>query len=143
MNSIKYWIGVASKEHVMRGVEGSFMQVCHGKKAPLMRMKKGDRIIYYSSKISMNGDEKCQCFTAIGEAADDNVYQVEMFPGFIPYRRNVRFYKCSEVSIIPLIGQLEFITSKKQWGYPFRYGFLEINQNDYDIIVSKMQPLDE
>ena len=91
----------------------------------------------------MDGDEKCQCFTAIGEAADDNVYQVEMFPGFIPYRRNVRFYNCNEVSIIPLIGQLEFIANKKQWGYPFRYGFLEITQNDYDIIVSKMQPLDE
>lgn len=143
MNSVRYWVGVASKEHVMRGVEGSFMQVCHGKKAPLMRMKKGDKVIYYSSKISMNGDEKCQCFTAVGEATDDEVYQVEMFPGFVPYRRNVRFYKCNEVSIIPLIGQLEFIPNKKQWGYPFRYGFLEINQNDYDIIVSKMQLLDE
>ena len=37
----RFWIGVVSKEHVPRGVEGGFCQVCHGKKAPLNRMKKG------------------------------------------------------------------------------------------------------
>ena len=37
----RFWIGVVSKEHVLRGVEGGFCQVCHGKKAPLNRMKKG------------------------------------------------------------------------------------------------------
>ena len=36
----KFWIGVVSKEHVLRGVEGGFCQVCHGKKRPLNRMKK-------------------------------------------------------------------------------------------------------
>jgi hypothetical protein len=30
-----YWIGVASKEHVMRAVQGGFAQVCHGKEGPL------------------------------------------------------------------------------------------------------------
>jgi hypothetical protein len=29
---LKYWIGVASKEHVLRGVDEGFAQVCHGKK---------------------------------------------------------------------------------------------------------------
>ena len=37
----RFWVGVVSKEHVLRGVEGGFCQVCHGKKAPLNRMKGG------------------------------------------------------------------------------------------------------
>ena len=35
MNSTKYWIATISKEHTLRGVAGGFMQVCHGKQAPL------------------------------------------------------------------------------------------------------------
>ena len=31
---MRYWLGVVSKEHVLRGVQGSFAQVCHGKKGP-------------------------------------------------------------------------------------------------------------
>ena len=31
----KYWIAVASAEHVRRGNQGGFMQVNHGKAAPL------------------------------------------------------------------------------------------------------------
>lgn len=36
----RYWVGVVSKNHVLRGVEGNFCQVCHGKGGPLNRMKK-------------------------------------------------------------------------------------------------------
>lgn len=45
---MRYWIGVASKEHVMRGVQGRFAQVCHGKAGPLKQMRPNDWLIYYS-----------------------------------------------------------------------------------------------
>ncbi len=48
----KFWIGVVSKEHVLRGVEGGFCQVCHGKKRPLNRMKKGDYLYTTVPSIS-------------------------------------------------------------------------------------------
>ena len=41
----RYWVGVVSKNHVLRGVEGNFCQVCHGKGGPLNRMKKGDYLL--------------------------------------------------------------------------------------------------
>lgn len=44
----KYWIGVASREHVKQGEKEGIAQVCHGKGAPLKRMKPRDWIIYYS-----------------------------------------------------------------------------------------------
>lgn len=33
----KAWIAVVSRAHVMRGVEGGFAQLCHGKRSPLAR----------------------------------------------------------------------------------------------------------
>ena len=89
----KFWIGVVSKEHVLRGVEGGFCQVCHGKKGPLNRMKKGDYLLYYSPKYQLNSQEKLQAFTAVGKIIDDTAYQVEMFEGFFPFRRDVSYYQ--------------------------------------------------
>jgi hypothetical protein len=37
------WIAVISHAHVERGKGGGFTQVCHGKRAPLERMKPGSR----------------------------------------------------------------------------------------------------
>ncbi|MGG1220830.1 EVE domain-containing protein, partial [Priestia endophytica] len=31
--NIRYWVGVASRDHVMKGVQGGFAQLCHGKEA--------------------------------------------------------------------------------------------------------------
>lgn len=135
----RFWIAVVSKEHVLSGVEGNYMQACHGKKAPLARMKKGDGFLFYSSKISMKDDEKCQSFTAIGEVKDDIVYQFQMSESFIPFRRNINFFKSKDVPILPLIEDLEFIKDKKYWGYNFRYGFLEIGEKDFNFIQSKMR----
>ena len=42
------WIGVASAEHVARGVDLGIAQIGHGKHAGLARMKRGDTLIYYS-----------------------------------------------------------------------------------------------
>jgi predicted RNA-binding protein len=138
MTTAKYWIAAVSQEHTMRGVASNFMQLCHGKQAPLKRMKKGDYLVVYSSKITMEGNEKCQAFTAIGKVKDDEVYQFQMTENFKPFRRNIAFLPCQESPIIPLINDLEFISNKKSWGYPFRFGFLEINKKDFDLISSKM-----
>lgn len=140
MNDQRYFIGAVSKEHTLKGEAGGFMQVCHGKQAPLKRMKKGDWIIIYSSKISMQGEEKCQAFTAIGQAADERVYSVEMSPDFVPFRRNISFYPSEETPIQPLIPHLDFISDKKHWGYPFRFGFFEIGEKDFFLIASHMLP---
>ncbi len=44
----RYWLGVASRDHVLIGVNGGFAQVCHGRRGPLSRMQPGDGLIYYS-----------------------------------------------------------------------------------------------
>lgn len=134
----RYWIGIASKEHVKMGVAGGFSQLCHGKAQPLRRMAMGDGLIYYSAKEKFGEDALCQQFTAIGEVVGNEVYPFEMFPGFVPYRRDIHFFDARDVPIRPLIAQLSFITDKTRWGYVFRYGHLQIPQADFELIAAQM-----
>ena len=134
----KYWINVISKEHVLLGVKEGITQSGHGKEAPLKKMRKGDWIIFYSPKQSLEGNEKLQAFTAIGQLPDDAIYQFEMSPTFKPFRRKVNFKKAKEVSILSLIEKLDFIKDKKHWGFMFRFGLFEISEKDFNIISNKM-----
>ncbi len=134
----KYWIIIASKDHVITGRTAGFAQACHGKAAPLKRMRKDDYIIYYSGKQTLGRPEPCQEFTAIGRVMDDEVYPFRMSENFCPSRRNIEFLPGKDVSILPLIGALNFIPNKKNWGYPFRFGFFEIEAHDFNLISSQM-----
>jgi predicted RNA-binding protein len=134
----RYWIGVASREHVKTGVAGGFSQLCHGKAQPLKRMAVGDGLIYYSAKEKFGENRLCQQFTAIGEVIGSEVYQFEMFPGFVPYRQDIRFFEAGDVAIRPLIERLSFIKDKMHWGYAFRYGHLEIPRADFELIAAEM-----
>ena len=138
MRPKKYWVLVASRDHVLRGVEGGFAQADHGKAAALKRMQAGDGLIYYSSREIYGQETKCQRFTAIGEIADDLVYQGEMGGGFVPFRRNVNYQPCREVSILPLIRALDFIKDITHWGAPFRFGVVEIGETDFRLIAEQM-----
>jgi len=140
MNTIqaKYWIIVASKDHVRNGKAEGIAQACHGKASPLKRMRKDDFILYYSGKQTLGKPQLCQEFTAIGKVTDDEIYQFQVSEDFCPSRRNIEFLPSEDVSILPLIDQLDFIQNKKSWGYPFRFGFFEIQQQDFNLISNKM-----
>jgi hypothetical protein len=101
-------------------------------------MTKGDFVIYYSGEQTMGKPDKCQEFTAIGKIADDEIFEEQVPENFRPFRRRVEFLKSEDTSILPLIDDLEFIPNKKSWGYPFRFGFFEITQHDFDLISSHM-----
>ena len=135
---MKFWIIVASKDHLQRGLAGGFIQANHGKAAPLKRMQAGDWVIFYSPKLEYDKPEKLQCFTAIGKVADENIYQADMGGGFIPFRRNVTFLSAQDLSILPMINELTFIEDKTHWGAPFRFGTLQIPEQDFRLLASKM-----
>ncbi len=134
----RYWIAVASHEHVEAGVDMGIAQFCHGKLGPAKRVKRGDWIIYYSPKKKFNQSEPCQMFTAIGMVSNDHPYQVEMFPGFKPFRRDVRYLKCKPAPVRPLLAGLNFIKDRKHWGSVFRYGFFAIDKDAFEFIATEM-----
>ena len=135
--TMKYWIAVASKEHVMNGLREGICQVCHGKEGPLKRMAEGDYLLYYSPTHTFRGKDPCQAFTALGRVRGGEPYPFQMSPTFIPYRRDIDYQPAIEVPIRPLIPHLSFIPNKAQWGYPFRWGCFSIPESDFKLIQAQ------
>jgi len=135
---IGYWVGVASADHVRRGRGGGFMQLGHGKAAPLKRVKPGDRIVYYSPTVTLGGKDKLQAFTAIGTVKDREPYVFDMGKGFKPYRRDVAWAKAEETPIHPLLDTLDFTAGKPNWGYQLRFGLFAISAADFRLIAAAM-----
>lgn len=134
----QFWVGVVSREHVHRGVEGGFIQLNHGKKAPLQRMRAGDGLLMYSPRTSYPSGESLQHFTAIGVVVTGETYQVEMCEDFKPYRIDVSFFKAAEVPIRPLIERLSFIKNKTSWGATFRFGYIKVPAADFAVVAEAM-----
>ena len=79
-----------------------------------------------------------QAFTSIGFVKDERIYQADMGGGFQPYRRDVSYVDASEASILPLLDTLELTCGKRNWGYPFRMGLVEITARDFAMISAAM-----
>jgi hypothetical protein len=135
---MKYWIGVVSKQHVMRGVSLGIAQIGHGKRSGLARMHAGDGFVYYSPKESYEGNEPLQAFTAIGTVTDDEIWQADE-GSFKPWRRRISYTSSTEIPIRPLLDKLSFTQGKKSWGYAFRYGLIEVSEADFRLIAKAME----
>ena len=137
----KNWIAVASAEHARRGrdnPEGGFMQVGHGKLAPLKRVAAGDRVAYYSPAAALGGTDKLQSFVSIGVVHGDVPYEADLGNGFVPWRRDVRYAVAAETPILPLIDRFDFVEDPKRWGDRFRFGLFEVNEHDIRLIAGAM-----
>ncbi len=139
MSQQRFWIGTVSREHVERGKTGGFAQLCHGKQAPLQGMQGKDILIYYSPYHKYGEKTLYQCFTAVGVVQDKLAYQVTLSADFQPYRRDVKYLPTTDAPIRPLLPQLNFIRDKKQWGYVFRFGILQIDRASFIYIATAMQ----
>jgi len=136
---MKYWVNTVSRNHVQIGRQGAFVQAGHGKRAPLERLSKGDFVVFYSPRTSLQGGAPHQRFTAVAEVSDERMYQVEVAADFKPFRSDATYLDCEEADIRPLIPTLRFIKQKTSWGYVFRFGLFEIPQPDFDQIIQAMQ----
>jgi hypothetical protein len=140
-NRAKNWIAVASAEHARLGRGHrpvGFMQVGHGKGAPLKRLHAGDRVAYYAPAESFGGKDKLQSFVSIGVVQPGEPYQADMGGGFVPWRRDVAYVAANETPIVPLLDELEFVEDRRRWGYKFRFGLFEINDADMRLIARAM-----
>lgn len=139
------WIAVASADHARRGrdackdLQSGFMQVCHGKRAPLARVQPGDRVAYYAPTVTMGGKDKLQSFVSIGIVQPAEPYSFDMGGGFVPYRRDVKYAKAIETPIAPLLDDFEFVEDRQRWGYKFRFGLFKISDHDMLLIAKAMQ----
>jgi hypothetical protein len=138
MTETQFWIGVASREHVQRGVEVGIAQLNHGKRAPLARMHQGDWLIYYSPRTSYPSGASLQAYTAIGQITSEVPYQVTLPDGFQPFRHTVRYLPCRQVPIQEVLEDLTFLPDKQHWGARFRFGHLAVSRTDFQRIAQAM-----
>ena len=136
------WIAVACADHARRGCAQparGFMQVCHGKCAPLKRVMPGDLVTYYAPTLTMGGKDKCQCFVSMGIVQPGLPYAFDMGGGFVPFRRDVVYEPAQEAPIAPLLDRLAFVEDRSRWGYKFRFGLFKVNDHDMALIAQAMQ----
>lgn len=135
MTQPRYWIGVVSREHVLRGVAGGFAMLNHGSRPAIARLKPGDGIAFYSPKTALDGTP-LKAFTAIGQVLPGEPYAVEMTPSFTGYRRDIAFLPAREVPLADLHDRLAF--TQGNWGMLARRGHFEITKADFTAIRAAM-----
>ena len=138
----RHWVAVASAEHALRGRDHAprgFMQVCHGKCAPLKRLRAGDVVACYAPAQTMGGKDRLQSFVSIGVVQAGEPYAFDMGGGFVPYRRDVRYVSAQPAPIEPLLDALDFVDDRRRWGYQFRFGLFEVSAHDMQCIAHAMR----
>jgi len=134
----RFWVGIASREHVLAAVRGAFCQLNHGKEAPVRRLQMGDSIVFYSPRERMKRGKSLQTFTAAGRILDEAPYQVEQSKDFRPFRRKTEYFKSKDASIHPLLEELSFTKGRNNWGDALRMGVFEMKREDYMKIAIAM-----
>jgi hypothetical protein len=134
---VKYWIGVASADHVAAAVAGGFVQLGHGK-ARVRRLAPGDVLALYSPRTQMHVGRAVQSFTAIGRVCDREPYLFQQTASLAPIRRDVAYFDAQAARIEPLLDKLSFIRSREHWGMAFRRGLVEVSASDMEVIAEAM-----
>ncbi len=131
------WLGVASRDHVHRGVALGVAQIGHGAKGGLTRMRAGDGLVYYSPRAAFDGTTALRAFTAIGVVADDELWQADE-GAFRPWRRRVAYdTAATEVPLDQVRADLD-LTQGPNWGYSLRRGLVELSRSDFGCLAGAM-----
>lgn len=139
VGAVGHWVAVACAEHVKRGRSEGFMQVSHGKAAPLRRIRPGDRVAYYSPSTAFGGKDRLQAFTALGVVRAGEPYEHDLGGGFVPFRRDVDWFDAAQAPIEPLLDRLSFSAGRRNWGHGLRFGLLAIEPADTELIAVAMR----
>ncbi|BEM34568.1 EVE domain-containing protein [Serratia sp. Lou2A] len=135
---MKHWIAVISQAHARIAAESGFLQVCHGKAGPLRKTRSGDEVFIYCPRSEMGGGDVLKTVEFHCVFQNDDVYQVEQFPGFTPHRKDVVFNRHFQPVVLKEVAGLEF-TADSHWGMLARRGFFEIGPHDAALLRKAMQ----
>lgn len=131
------WLGVASAEHVRRGVRLGIAQIGHGKRAGLARMDAGDTLIYYSPVERLGDATPLRQFSAIGTVADEAIWQADE-GDFRPYRRRVAYEITARPVPLAELRERMHLTGQANWGYQLRRGLVPLDDHDIELIRTAM-----
>lgn len=141
MNDIqRAWLGVVSADHTQRAVQGGFIQLNHGKRYGVARLRQGDGFAIYSPTERYLEKQPLRAFTALGVVVDDAPYQAEPMSmgdrGTIqPWRRRIEFLPVRRAALHDLTLEL---TRSPNWGYQLRRGLVPLDPADFETLRALM-----
>jgi predicted RNA-binding protein len=144
----RYWILCMSEDNYEIARTQGLIGLAERHKTAMRRLAIGDMMTFYISKKKVDSlpndpANKVQQFREVarvtGDAFESNdliwhVREGEIFP----HRRQVEFLADGRVEARSLIPRLAFITNTAFWALPFRKGYVEITQKDFETIHKAM-----
>ncbi|MFF1816973.1 EVE domain-containing protein [Kribbella sp. NPDC058245] len=129
------WLGVVSADHTRRAVAGGFIQLNHGKRPGVARLRRGDGFVIYSPTDLYGDKTPLRAFTALGIVADTEPYQAAPMDmgshGTVqPWRRHITFAEVVPVALTEVKDALH-LTTQANWGYQLRRGLVPLTPQDF------------
>ncbi len=136
------WLGVVSAEHATYGAAHGWIQLNHGKRTNLGRLRRGDGFVFYSPVDMFGSTTPLRAITQLGVVVDDEPYQADEMMNmgqkgtFRPWRRNVDFVP--EPHRVPVRDLDLDLTRAKNWGYSLRFGLTPLTPADFGMLREVM-----
>ncbi|TCC64810.1 EVE domain-containing protein [Kribbella pittospori] len=142
MTPDRAWLGVVSADHTRRASEHGFIQLNHGKRYNLNRLRPGDGFVIYSPTEQYGEKVPLRAFTALGIVADSEPYQAEPMSmgthGVVrPWRQAVDFEVVERAALADVTAELT-LTRQPNWGYQLRRGLVPLAVEDFEVLRSVM-----
>ncbi|EJF81414.1 Uncharacterised protein [Candidatus Bartonella washoeensis] len=84
---MKHWAAVILRAYARLAAEFGFLQVCHGKAAPLRQTSKGDEVFIYCPRNEMGTGQNLQTIEFQCVFTGNHIYQVEQAPHFYHFEK--------------------------------------------------------
>lgn len=131
-----------SAEHALGAAAGGFIQLNHGKRYGVARLRAGDGFVIYSPTDRYGEKTPLRAFTALGVVADAEPYQADPMSmgahGIVrPWRRRVDFDVVQPAALADLSAELR-LTQQSNWGYQLRRGLVSLAPEDFVVLRSAM-----
>ncbi|WP_416985384.1 EVE domain-containing protein [Streptomyces sp. T028] len=138
------WLGVVSAEHARLASRYGWIQLNHGDRRNLARLRRGDGFVFYSPTERMGDKAKLRAFTALGIVDDDEPFLADEVVNMgargtlRPWRRAVDFAEVRAVDLHTLTHDL-VLTRERNWGYSLRFGLLPLPVEDFRLLRAAME----
>ncbi|GAA2722950.1 EVE domain-containing protein [Cellulomonas aerilata] len=117
MGTGRDWVIVASRDHARRGVAAGFVMANHGRRAPLARMSRGDRVLIYSPTTSYPDGAPLRAVTIVGEVTGEAPEPSDVIAGGFRRAASLR-----EIEPVPLERVRDHLPVSR-----LRFGFFELD----------------
>ncbi|MEU1177815.1 EVE domain-containing protein [Streptomyces sp. NPDC005820] len=138
------WLGVVSAEHARHASRHGWIQLNHGARHNVARLRRGDGFVFYSPTECRGERTRLRAFTALGTVVDDEPHLADEVVDMgargtlRPWRRTVDFAAVHAVALHTVTHELA-LTRERNWGYGLRFGFLPLTVADFEVLRGAMR----